>query len=166
MSAYNTLPNPSINSTPSNFSNLTPPTTSTSSTPLTSIPSVTAAYHHHDVLNESSTSRTAPNTSATPVFTPTYHHPDKDLKELSTSRSSSATSSSSDIVEQHPSGLSSPSRITSFSIDSATVARELEMPASTSFEMDKEKEEDDSWDFKCIGLDRDPACSEEGTGGI
>ncbi|KAF8541703.1 hypothetical protein BDD12DRAFT_803472 [Trichophaea hybrida] len=169
MSADNILTNSSFDSTPSNPSNSTPPSSTSTSTSTISTTAVTSAHHRLDKdLNELPTTHSASNTSSIPAIIPGSHCINMVPGEPSTRCSSSgipppssATSSSPNIFEQ-PSELSS--RITSFSTDRATVVSELEMPASTRFKMDEEKE-DDGWDFKCIGLDQDPACPEEGNGG-
>ncbi|KAF8541704.1 hypothetical protein BDD12DRAFT_803473 [Trichophaea hybrida] len=133
--------------------------------------------------NELSTGSPTANTSSVSAVTPMHHHPDTILDGLSISRSSGTPASSpdtssvsSDIVEQQPSDLPSPSGKTVISV----VAREL---ASTNFEDvgsvsagvlleallidagEEEEEDGDGWDFKCIGLDHDPACPGEGVGG-
>ncbi|KAF8541708.1 hypothetical protein BDD12DRAFT_878238 [Trichophaea hybrida] len=185
MATSNPHRNPSTNLAPPNPFDSTPPfsnstsnsTTSTSSTSFASPFTITPTHHHPDkVLNELSTSHAAPRTSTSVVWLGPHR-----LDTFSGDLSSSGTfppslvtfAVSSDIFEKQTSALSSPSRKTEIS----AVAREQEMPSSTRIKdadsvlleeavlINVEEENDDGWDFKCIGLEHDPACPKEGMGG-
>ncbi|KAF8541707.1 hypothetical protein BDD12DRAFT_946444, partial [Trichophaea hybrida] len=143
---------------------------------------ITGSYQLDVVLDELPASCATADTSSTPIVVPEIHRLDTVPGKLSTSRSSSSgtpppslftTSLSPSIVEQVVPDLSP--RNISYSVDCATVVKKLEMPSFTrtgdmgrvfleEVLLIEEEEEESGWDFKCIGLDHDLACSEEGTG--